>query len=76
MMKETREGDDPHSDNLFCLENSVSNVMSAVWRTTMDFVAMNRSSSGTADCQGIEIPVIFGEFQESSWCVELSNWFA
>ena len=51
-MKETHEEDDPHSDNLFCLENTVSNAMPAVWRSTMDFVAMNSSSCGMANCQG------------------------
>ena len=53
MMKDTHEEDDPHSDNLFCLENTVSNVMPAVWpRSTMFFVAINSSSCGMAYCQG------------------------
>ena len=51
-MMETHEEDDPHSDNLFCLEKTVSNVMPAVWRSTMDSVAMNCSSCGMAYCQG------------------------
>ena len=51
MMKETHEEDDPHSDNLFCLENTVSNLMPAVWQSTIDFVAMNRSSRGMSYCR-------------------------
>ena len=55
MMKETHEEDDPQSDNLFCLENTVSNVMPAVWWSKLDFVAINKSSClsscGTAYCQ-------------------------
>ena len=52
LMKETHEEDDPHSDNLSCLENTVSNIMPVVRRSTMDFVTMNRSSCGMAYCQG------------------------
>ena len=52
MIKQTHEEDDPHSDSLFCLESTVSNVMPGVWWSAMDFVAMNSSSGGMAYCQG------------------------
>ena len=51
-MKETHEENDLHSDILFCLKKTVSNAIPSVWRFTMDFMAMNRSSCVIAYCLG------------------------